>query len=101
MANRTLGEVTFITPNGPLEIRMSDMPHDIVKGAATLRARYVVFVHERNMLLDIPIWGVFDMKKVRKNDPMPGQFAIPLPSKTFESDSPDGAVMWALAQGSV
>lgn len=93
--------VTFLAPNGPIEIRMNDLPYDIVNGAKALGARYVVMVDHVREHGFVTVWGVFDMKKAQKNNPTPGANTIPLPSKTFESDSPDGAVMWALAQGSV
>lgn len=101
MANSTqMTEVTFIGLKGVLEIRLSDLPHTIVQGAEALQAGYVVMVDHVLPRSLQKVWGVYDMRKARKNEPLPGEVTLPLPCKTFASDTADGAIMWALTRGS-
>jgi len=68
-------DVTFILPGGALEIRMQ---HN----------------HMR------VIWAVFDMRTAQRNTPVPGEWSINDPVRTFTSENSDGAVMFALTLGS-
>jgi hypothetical protein len=93
-------EVTFVTKNGGLMIRMmSNEFNPIVEAARVLKARYVVLLDEWDMLRGLPTWAVYDMSRAEKNTPVHGQWTMPLPSKTFTHATNDGAVMWALMSG--
>lgn len=95
-------DVTFIAPNNPLEIRMKVKHTDeLCEAAKALNARYFVVTDGYDHAQNLPIWGVFDMRKAQKNNPIPGVWTVSDPVKTFTTEKPDAAVMWALAQGSV
>lgn len=54
-------EVTYITPGGPMEIRMSDhTPDAICDAAKALKARRYVSVVEWDRAEQTPVWGVFE-----------------------------------------
>lgn len=56
-------EVTFITPTGPMEIRMSKHTTDAIRAAArALNARLYVSVTGWHEELRVPVWGVIDTK---------------------------------------
>lgn len=49
---------------------------DIIRAAATLRASHFVMIDEWDHAQDLPIWGVFDMRTVNQNSPLPGAVSI-------------------------
>lgn len=52
-------EVTFITPTGPMEIRMSEhTPEAIQSAAKALKARLYVTVVEWDRTENLPVWAV-------------------------------------------
>lgn len=88
-------EVTYVGPNGALAIRMTENTTTAMcEAARNLKARYLVAVDGWNEMQACPIWGVFDMRTA--NVPIPGQWAIGDPVKTFTTEKPDAAVMYAL-----
>lgn len=91
-------EVTYVGPDGTLSIRMTENTTTAMCVAArNLRACYFVAVDGWSMLEDAPIWSVFDMRTAQRDTPVPGQWSINDPVKTFPFDALDGAVMYALA----
>lgn len=93
-------KVTFITPGAQLSIRLTEhSTAAICKAARDLRARYFIAVDGWDNMRACPIWGVFDMRTAQKDDPTPGAWSIRDPIKKFSTESPDPAVMWALAKG--
>jgi hypothetical protein len=94
-------EITFIRKDGPMMIRMVDtMLGTIVDAANSLGANYVVMATDWHVVEQCPIWEVFDMRKVRKNTPTPGEKSLPPAEKQFVAATNDGAVMWAVTRGS-
>lgn len=95
----TVGEtpVTFITPEGPMEIRMRhNSANDICEAARTLKASHFVAQDGVEIGTGDPIWGVFDMRKAQKGSPLPGEWSISDPIRTFAQPTPDAAVMYAV-----
>ena len=88
---------TFILPGGEITIRFTsrDMG-DIIRAAATLRASHFITIDEWDHAQDLPIWGVFDMRTVNRNSPVPGEVSIRDPIKRFTAETPDAAVMFAV-----
>lgn len=90
-------EVTFVSQSGDVTIRMSGATTArICHAARDLKARYFVTIETIDMLTMLPIWGVYDMRTARQNDPIPGEWSINNPVKTFVAEKPDAAVMWAV-----
>lgn len=92
-------EVTFVTPRGQLDIRLTrnDL-NEMCNAARTLKARYFIAIDGWNICEDCPVWGVFDMKTAQHGAPHPGAWSIDDPVKTFTAPTNDAAVMWALAK---
>jgi hypothetical protein len=90
--------VVFIKPDGDFSLRMS-APYvsQILEGAKSLKATHFVMQDDFDMRANLPIWGVFAMRDVQKNNPHPGAYCIGAPRKRFTAATPDAAVMWALA----
>lgn len=93
-------EVTFITPNGDMEIRLTANDTAAMCVAAdALKARYFVAADGFSEAENCPIWGVFDMRTAQKDTPWQGCWSINDPTRTFTTPTADAAVMFALAQG--
>ena len=89
--------VTFITPEGPMEIRMRrNAVNDICAAAATLKASHFVTQDGFDKDQNLPIWGVFDMRKAQRDTPMRGEWSISDPIRTFVMATTDAAVMFAV-----
>ena len=89
--------MTFICPGGEMKIRFTSRNlKDIIGAANTLKAQYFVMVDEWDHAQDLPIWGVFDMRTVNQNSPVPGEVSIRDPIKRFTAETPDAAVMFAV-----
>jgi hypothetical protein len=94
MAYSNMKEVTFITPNGEMMIRMmNNHANDICNAAEVLKAPYVVVADDWDVANDRPIIGLFDMSKAQKDTPTPGHWSWPNALKTFPNV--DAAVMYA------
>ncbi len=97
-SSREPREVTFITPNGQLEIRMMEATTNrICEAAIVLKASHFVAVDGWSIVLDVPEWGVFEMRTAEKDTPVRGEWSVRDPIKKFPHDKPDAAVMYALA----
>ena len=95
MANN-LQETTFICPGGQLQIRIvSNHSTELCRAAKVLNARYFITVDGHDRILDLPVWGVFDMRTASKM--MGRDWAIGDPIRAFAAESPAAAVMYALA----
>lgn len=97
----TVGEtpVTFITPSGPMEIRMRrNSANDICAAAVTLKASHFVSQDGYDETNNMAIWGVFSMRGVQKGNPVPGEWTINDPIRTFIAADSDAAVMYALTK---
>lgn len=93
----TYREVTFVLFSGDITIRLAGAHFSRVwQAASDLKARYFITIEEIDMLTMLPIWGVYDMRTARQNDPIPGEWSINNPVKTFIAEKPDAAVMWAV-----
>lgn len=99
MARDTV-EVTYITKSGSYEVRLnSSHLRDVCSAAQVLDASYFVAIDGWDDMQNCPIWSVFDMRSARRNTPVPGEWSIDDPVKTFRTEKPDPAVMWAMMQG--
>lgn len=91
--------VTFICPNSQMVIRLTDnSTRGVCEAARTLKARY--FVYECCWYTGLePVLGVFDMRTAQKNNPVPGEWMLGDPIRTFPINAREAAAMWAMAQG--
>ncbi len=90
-------EVTFVSQSGDITLRLHSPSFSFIcRAARDLKARYFVTIEEIDVLTLLPIWGVYDMRTARRNDPIPGEWSINNPVKTFIAEKPDAAVMWAV-----
>ena len=91
-------EVTFVSPGGQLTIRMTEnTTNAMCEAARTLKARYFVAIDGWSEIMNAPVWGVFDMRTARSDDPVRGQWSIRDPVRTFPVEANDAAVMYAVA----
>lgn len=98
MSNRTPLEINFVTSESAIKIRMMDTMTDTVASAARdLGAKYVVAAFDWDMAAHAPVWSVYEVAKMAPSGGPRGQPSLPLPIKTFTSESSDAAVMYALA----
>ncbi len=72
--------------------------NEICEAAVALKATHFVMVEDWHIGFDKPIWGVFEMRTAEKDTPQLGTWSIRDPIRKFTADTPDGAVMFALAQ---
>lgn len=93
-------EVTFITPGGSIEIRLTEHSTGaICRAAKDLGARFFVTRDGWDDMHACPIWGVFDMRTAQRDTPVRGEWSINDPIRTFLTDTSDAAVMYAIAIG--
>ena len=101
MAYSTAGmrEVTFVTADGDLMIRMQrgDM-NSICTAAQQLKASFFVVSEDHDMVADMPIWSVYTMRNADPNGGGPRQWAVRDPIRRFTSETADPAVMFAIAR---
>lgn len=97
LTDADLRSVTFITGDNTLVVRPTDGSiNGICNYAKALKATHFVMVCERNVAMDLPVWGVIAMRTADPRGGGPGQWTIRDPIKTFTTEKPDAAVMWAL-----
>lgn len=90
--------VTYMCPNGALEIRMTEQNFSVIcEAARNLKARYFIAQDGWSDMEALPIWGVFDMRTAQRDTPTPRQWSVSDPVRTFTTETPDAAVMYALA----
>lgn len=69
-----------------------------VRTGIDVKARYLIAVDHHDTMSDMPVWGVFDMRSVTRDDPHPGAWSIRDPIKLFTALTSDAAVVWAMTK---
>lgn len=94
----SVAEVIYVTADGELFIRhMASNISSICNHARTCKALYVLIkgVYKYVGVEPDSCWEVFDARRIERDNPHPGAYSLPLPSKTFPADQKDAALMWA------
>lgn len=92
------GETVFVKYDGSTTtIRLNDdTTRAVCKAASDLRARYFVALDGWSLVVGEPVWGVFDMERTQKDNPVPGEWSTDDPIKKFPRENLDAAVMYAV-----